>query len=131
MTSEFKQEVASSIEAQLWADASKFRNGKGAEAGVDLTVARRHLSSLRKKAVKKAGLLRAILTGAVWTRARIISAGGGCDELCPRCGMSVETDTHRFWEFPNNLEFQDIAEALARRGCSAAEERPILWPRGL
>ncbi|CAK0873221.1 unnamed protein product, partial [Prorocentrum cordatum] len=32
MTSDFKQSVAESIEAQLWAGASKFRNGGGAES---------------------------------------------------------------------------------------------------
>eukprot|EP00959_Pyramimonas_sp_CCMP1952_P128088 2678913-Pyramimonas_sp.AAC.1 len=71
MTSDFKQSVAESIEAQLWAGASKFRNGGGSESGIDFTLARRHLACLRKKDVKQAGLLRAILTGAVWTRSRI------------------------------------------------------------
>eukprot|EP00959_Pyramimonas_sp_CCMP1952_P001945 39976-Pyramimonas_sp.AAC.1 len=32
---------------------------------------------------------------------------------------------------PMPTEFQDIPEAFARRGVAAAEERPVLWLRGL
>ena len=60
----------------------------------------------------------------IWTRDRLFKAGMVDDNICPRCGVAVETAYHRYWECPDN---KNVENRIAMR---ASESLRDTAPKG-
>eukprot|EP00973_Karenia_brevis_P071345 9909812-Karenia_brevis.AAC.1 len=68
----------------LWAQASMHRHGAGMEHGLDLTVTTKHYNwYIKRGKMSQAGVLMAVLTGALWLGERLEE--GGPMHKCPHC----------------------------------------------
>ena len=133
---QMKQVLQQAIVRQQWAKAAQHFAGKGLEAGVDLTVAKRHLRQLRRQGQHKdAGLLMAILQGAIWPKSRRAEAGWIPDGTCTRCNQAEDTGYHQMWECEElTTEHRGDAEEhkYRLRGAVVGHvECPGFWLRGL
>ena len=100
-------------------------------------VARHRNKLLHQERFEDAGRLLCISTGATWPNARRLSHGmpqhyGG---KCMRCGgVEDETDLHRYWRCPDNLQAGAAVAAtthLERFAIEDAGQHDILWMRGI
>ena len=134
--SELYRTMAKSAMQVHWAHAATRWSGSGAAGGVDASLLKRHLRKLEKDGRNDTvGLLTSIATGATWPRQRKFEAGLAEDALCPRCGEAAETDLHRFWTCPKNLEMVDPAvctsNSLICQAILDNNANSIFWCRGL
>jgi len=91
----FLQHLRAAIQTKLWNQAASHRHGKGLEDGTDVASVVGYYNYLRKhKRYKDAGILYAMATAGLWPAERR-STGS---DLCPRCGLKVETDFHIIYE---------------------------------
>ena len=105
--SDVKAALAADLKKQLWMHASKFRNGKGLEAGADLRPTVNYLQSLSKHGrYEQHGAVLCCATASAWPRARIAEEYPDANSLCPRCGRAPETELHRHWECSANDEIK-------------------------
>eukprot|EP00973_Karenia_brevis_P058440 8138979-Karenia_brevis.AAC.1 len=70
---------------------------RGLEHGVDRLATQSYLQSSRCPPYDK-GLLRSILSGAVWTQERLSRANLQESPLCPCCGEGIEDQSHMWWD---------------------------------
>ena len=107
------------------------------EQGVDLSVGKRLLTSLRRQGqCGPAGVLKCTLEGGQWTQDRIWQASGGKgSNICPRCGKDPETAKHRYYECEANERIDDRIMQESARFVSRAkqnfDEFPCFWGRGI
>ena len=134
---EFRELVEEQAALTLWRRAANFVDGKGAEAGVDFTVARRHLAFYTRKGLMgHAAILRKALQGGLWPAARIHEFNSSRSPLCSCCECGEqETLLHRVWGCQANRESEDqdlrASDNLVDRALAQAGECPIFWKRGL
>ena len=133
------KQIRESITQLQWKKAAEHHCGKGLQHGSDLRQVRKQIRWLTERDMKgKAGILRAAVTGSMWTRQRkkdhIKNFLG--TSICRRCNKEEETDAHRIWRCEKNLTSTAKAISstnhLAREanGEAAAEEE-CFWLRGL
>ena len=104
-----RKAILKTVKASIWARASSHHLGSGLGEGADLFALNRHLRRLERSGqYGRAGMLKAVASGACWPRARRRQAGMDDAGLCPRClakGTRVpEDDFHRTWDCPCNAE---------------------------
>eukprot|EP00973_Karenia_brevis_P003436 473526-Karenia_brevis.AAC.1 len=92
-------EVREGLRQAAWSRAAERRQDMaGIEFGVDRP-ASLALYRQRRTSEYEKGILRAILSGAIWTQARLHKAGRVFDAKCPYCGQDcVEDLAHMWWE---------------------------------
>ena len=128
--------IACSASQQVWQHASKHWSGAGLQDGADLTVARRHL---KKLADTEAGALRglglAVVTAAMWPRARQVQDGKADNATCLRCGAGTEDDFHVVWGCSCNSEIKDpimeLSDGLKDMAKAGQENAACFWNRGI
>ena len=135
-TSPILDVFAATIRKQIWAQAAQFRNGAGLAGSPDLTKMKQHIAWYgRKGLVGQAGALHAIGCAATWPMARRAEAGMACSPLCPRCGMEVEDDFHRFWSCPDNATISDPdvqqTQSLIGQARAGVDAFACFWLRGI
>ena len=128
--------VEKSAMKEHWAHAATRWSGSGAAGGVDVSVLKRHLAQLERKDLPgRVGLLNSVAMGATWPRQRKFEAGLAESAICPRCGEADETDLHRFWTCPKNLEIDDPAVRCTNSMSPSAildnNANSVFWCRGL
>ena len=93
----FLQDFKKTLRARMWAGVGHTHHARGATGGVDPTVAQNYLARLERIGrPAEAGMLRAILAGAIWGRHRKWEAGLSTSKLCPRCLLGEGTDLHKY-----------------------------------
>ena len=105
----------------------QFEGDSVSAAAVRRTLAGKKLSNLER------GTLRAIASGAVWTRARLAEAGYDVSPACPLCTTgAADTIYHRAWLCPatEDLRQGDENAALARRARQAGPDA-LVYSTGL
>ena len=94
---ELEFRLLSEVQGHIWSKAAKHHLGKGLEAGVDWTVARKHLRVWRQRGLlQHEGCFKVLAQAAIWPRARKFSCSLVDDDVCPRCGQCADTPLHQF-----------------------------------
>ena len=133
----FRQMVEEHASAVLWKRAALFLDGKGAEDGVDFTVAKRHLAYFTKRGLHgHAAILRKALQGGLWPADRIYETNALHPRECTCCELGVpETLAHRVYGCPANRQSTEHAlvssDSLVQHALEQAVSCPIFWLRGL
>ena len=113
--------LRNAVKADLERQAAGAFGGKGySHAGqrVSLDVVARELRSSTLGTREKSGL-RAIVSGALWTRARLQQAGYPVDPTCPLCGKDTDTMWHRMWQCAGTADLRRADPALTERALAA------------
>jgi len=118
--------------------AAKHYNGKGIERGIDTTNTLRHIRNIKTKTIvnyQYKAALETIMSACSWPASRIKTLNPLYDDLCPRCGIAVETDFHAFWECRCNSdidhEYVSKTQNLLEQARSNHEQYPAMWLRGI
>ncbi|CAE8729391.1 unnamed protein product, partial [Polarella glacialis] len=98
---EFQHIVRESARRMVWREAFARRTDmQGIEVGINREATGSLLRSTRLSAYEQ-GILRAILTGAVWTQERACRAKQSDSGCCSYCGSgAIEDHVHLWWECP-------------------------------
>ena len=76
-----------------------------------------------------------IMCGATWPNQRVHDAFPEVPDLCTRCGRSVDTALHMFWNCPanTNIDSESVQKTqyLIQAAVAKSEDEPGLWLRGL
>eukprot|EP00973_Karenia_brevis_P043245 5992057-Karenia_brevis.AAC.1 len=81
----------------VWRQAAARRwDMRGLDAGVDRAATQALLHSANLSAYEL-GMLRAIISGAVWTQDRAFRAKQTDTDLCSFCGLEREDQEHMWW----------------------------------
>ena len=132
--SDVKAAFAADLKKQLWAAASKFRNGVGLEHGADLRPTVNHLHNLAKHGrYELHGAVLCCATASSWPNARIAEEYPSAESLCQRCLRAPETELHRHWECPANDDIKACKRSsyLIPRAKTKAAVCPAFWLRGI
>ncbi len=132
------QAVAESISAAQLPPIERHWSGTGAAQGLHFPEVRAHwLKMLRHERYDDAARFLCITTGGCWPMGRRLQKGmpDHGDGLCPRCGKTIETDLHRFWQCDKNL-IGDVpaivnTQNLRRFAEKGSPALDIYWMRGI
>ncbi len=125
------QPASVSINASL----ARHRAGNGAEEGIGMASATRHIKWYEMREMYgQAALLETLATGAAWPDDRCRSAGMlNVPDTCMRCGVEPETSQHRNWRCAANCRVDAAVmvktATLVPPALKLSEAKAILWQR--
>ena len=118
--------------------AANHYNGKGMEDGIDAMNTLRHIRNIKTKSdvsYQYKAALETIMSGCSWPAARISTINPLHSDMCPRCGICVETDFHAFWGCAKNAdidhEYVSESQHLYQEACDKHVQYPSMWLRGI
>lgn len=96
----WQHELREALRRMLWRQAASARHDMmGIERGVDRVATLKLMYSNRTPPARK-GILRSILTGAIWTAKKLAKAKLIESSVCPHCGQAEEDELHMWWSCP-------------------------------
>ena len=133
---ELLEEVLQSMLRVHWREAETgVPLGRGMAGGVDVTPAARvYRAATRSGRMSLAGAVRAVVTGAVWTRQMKFCAGYASKATCKRCSNEAPEDMqHWGYNCPANAAVDELREhdAILVEAQANWEAAPLLFGRGL